>query len=211
MTSEPDVDLVLNAILCNSIQVRPIADYGWPNQIELAVVDAVLSIRARYGSRKLASSTGVIGRVEAYRESFGSDLDDLSVLVGRDRDQLQNLLGRQKGSGVLKVDLIQQVATNLLSVDVRHARNLNPKDARQKHAWTCCHGLGAVTWEYFGMLLGQSGVKADTMIRRFVASAVSTDEVDSRRAAAAIRGAANALQTEPHLLDHAIWAFQRLR
>lgn len=59
------------------------------------------------------------------------------------------------------------------------------------------------------MLLGRTGIKADTMIRRFVSRALSIESIDPRRAALAMEQAAEQLGTEPHLLDHAVWSFQR--
>lgn len=83
---------------------------GYPWNIELALLDAVLSIRARYGTWP---TTGVGRRVVAYRVLRGAAsppaeviCDDLAVLATFDRASLSDAVGRQKISGVSKVDAI---------------------------------------------------------------------------------------------------------
>ncbi len=84
---------------------------GWPDQVELALLDAVLSIRSRYGS----PTTGVRRRVQLYRQHRGGDrADDLTVLAGTDTGALATLLQtQQRTGGVLKADAIVQAAVRL--------------------------------------------------------------------------------------------------
>lgn len=58
------------------------------------------------------------------------------------------------------------------------------------------------------MLLGHPGVKADTMITRFVTAALDVPHVDAGRAHSAVSEAAFLLQVQPRDLDHAIWREQ---
>lgn len=67
-----------------------------------------------------------------------------------------------------------------------------------------------MTWEYFGMLLGKPGVKADTWICRFVERAVGRD-VSPREAKSLVMAAAGRLNADATHLDHAIWAYERQR
>jgi hypothetical protein len=60
----------------------------------------------------------------------------------------------------------------------------------------------------FTMLLGHPGVKADTMINRFVSDAIGVNAVDAERAHAAVTGAAQILDVQARDLDHAIWRYQ---
>ena len=50
---------------------------GWPGEIEAALIDAVFSIRARYGT----GENGVRGVVKRWRDERGDVLDDLRALA----------------------------------------------------------------------------------------------------------------------------------
>lgn len=86
----------------------PTADLAWPggylDQAELALIDAVLSIRARYGQ----PHNGVRGQVNRWRRYRGGAADELGVLAASDLRSV--LTNRQRISGVLKVDAITQAA-----------------------------------------------------------------------------------------------------
>ncbi|SDU17943.1 hypothetical protein [Jiangella alkaliphila] len=181
---------------------------GWPNQIEAALIDAVMSIRARYGQ----SHTGVRGAIFKWREQRGGRrrLDDLQALTAADPSRLTDVFGRQQLSGgALKGVAIVQAAQNLVDNKVRHAADVDPASARHKAAYTSVRGLGPVTWEYFLMLLGTPGVKADTWITRFVSEALDGRTVTSTEARALVIRVAEKLQVSPTLLDHAIWSHRR--
>ena len=72
-------------------------------------------------------------------------------------------------------------------------------------------------WHYLGILAGVEDIKADRMIRRFVAGAAGGSKfVSSADAYQAVHGAYRILKAEaPGLtlraLDHAIWNSQRRR
>lgn len=60
-----------------------------------------------------------------------------------------------------------------MSAGVVHAQNFLDADSEaMKRIYTSVSGLGWVTFEYFSKLLGVPGVKVDTMIARFVDSAL---------------------------------------
>lgn len=187
------------------IEAHVVNDYGWPGQIELALVDSVMSIRARYGT----DTSGVLGRVLRYRSSMERrPLDDLSELARLDPQELGGLLGSQRSARRLKSEVCLDVAQRLVDVGVSKSADLQPIDPAQKRAWIGTVGLGWVTWEYFTMLLGHPGVKADRMINRFVSHAVGVETIDARRAHAAVSGAAQILDVQARDLDHAIWRHQ---
>lgn len=127
-----------------------------------------------------------------------------------DESKLQELLNDQMISGRSKVTAIKEAAQNLIHVGVAHADNLDTRNSEQKRAYTSVHGLGAVTWEYFGMLLGKPGVKADTWICRFVERAIGCD-VSPQEARRLVMATAERVDTDPIHLDHAIWAYERQR
>lgn len=200
-----DVEDVARSVRDAGIEARVVTDYGWPGQIELALVDAVMSIRARYGT----PTSGVLGRVLRYRASVERrQLDDLSEFTRLAPENLQSLLGSQRTGGRLKSDVCLDVAQRLVEAGVSTSADIQVTSSEQKRAWTGTVGLGWITWEYFTMLLGHPGVKADTMINRFVAQAVGAESIDSRRAHAAVTGAAQILEVAGRDLDHAIWRHQ---
>jgi hypothetical protein len=187
---------------------------GWPNEVESALIDAVLSIRANYGS---SSSTGVRGAVRRYRDDVGGGaLNDLTRLAAYSPDQLETVLkNQQKTSGVSKAQAIVEAAHALVSAGVTKAEHVSPEE--HLSAYTRVHGLGKVTWEYFTMLLGHPGIKADTWITRWVSDAVGADrQLSSDHAHALLKRAAAELgigadSDLPNLtqLDHAIWNVAR--
>lgn len=200
-----DGDAVVRRVKATGVEAHVVTDYGWPAEIELALLDAVMSIRARYGT----STSGVLGRVLRYRSSTDRQpLDDLNSFASQDPDALRRLLGSQKSASRFKSDICIDVASRLIEAGVSKSSDLQVADPKQRQAWTGTRGLGGVTWEYFTMLLGHPGVKADTIITRFVAAALDLPQVSAGRAHAAVSEAAIQLQVQPRDLDHAIWRAQ---
>jgi hypothetical protein len=77
--------------------------------------------------------------------------------------------------------------------------------------WTTIRGQGSgLSWDYFLMLTGRPGVKADRMVRRFVADALSCDEQEISQADAhqLVTEAAGLLGLSVSQLDFAIWLYQ---
>lgn len=182
---------------------------GWPGQVEAALMDAVLSIRANYGQ----PHNGVRGAVRRWRAERGDvPLDDLNVLATQDPERLASVIdNRQKLSGgSLKCAAIVQAAQNLLDVGVRHAADLAEPTLDHKRAYTNVNGLGSVTWEYLLMLLGVPGVKADTWIVRFVNETLGRP-VSSAEARTVLLAAAKEVGVSTSALDHSIWNHMRSR
>ncbi|RIJ78405.1 hypothetical protein D1871_02945 [Nakamurella silvestris] len=108
---------------------------------------------------------------------------------------------------------IKEVAESLEYVDVRtmgdlHAVLASPDRTQVvRRSWLSVRGLGSASWDYLVMLAGEDGVKADTMICRFVATAVGEPAVAPHRAKAAVEGAALVFEVEQAKLDRAIWCF----
>lgn len=176
---------------------------GWPGEIEAALIDAVLSIRSRYGKKP---TTGVRGAVGRYREDRNEAvLDDLGALASYAPDQLQSVLrNRQKTGQVTKAQALVTAANVLSAAGIHHASDLDPTSTEHRTAYCSVRGLGPVTWTYFTMLLGQPGVKADTWIVRFVTGALRRPVAPSE-AEQLVTAAAAELGASPTVLDHAIW------
>lgn len=65
-------------------------------------------------------------------------------------------------------------------------------------------GLGPVTWDYFLMLVGHDGVKADTLVTRFVVEALGRRS-ESKEVARLVTKAAERMSMSVSALDHSIW------
>lgn len=125
------------------------------------------------------------------------------MLAAVDAQSLAEVLGnRQSTGGVLKAAAIVDAAGRLVSDGAVHAVDVD--EARHKSAYVGTKGLGPVTWSYFLMLLGHDGVKADTLVTRFVAQAVNR-EVSAEEVTELVTSVARELEVSPTVLDHAIW------
>lgn len=176
---------------------------GWPESIELALIDAVLSIRARYG---VTAETGVRGSLKRYQAaSQRPTWDDLRILADIEPTQLsETLANRQRTGRVLKAEAIVNCARRLSEVGVRHAVDVDRNSAEQKIAYCGTVGLGPVTWSYFLMLLGTDGVKPDTLVTRFVGETIGGNPGPDT-VAALVTAAAEQLEMSSSDLDHSIW------
>lgn len=182
---------------------------GWPGEIEAALIDAVLSIRARYGS----PTTGVRASVRRWRDAREAKrLDNLAQIVARSPEGLAETLGNHQRlyGGKLKSAAIIEAAQNLTDVGVLHADNLVADSPTHSLAYTTVKGLGPVTWSYFTMLLGSPGIKADTWIVRYVARSLDR-AVTSEEARQLLVGVAGRLQVNATALDYALWSHARKR
>lgn len=200
---------------------------GWPDQIELAVLDAVFSIRARFGKRAEdgRAATGVhrvLGNWRSHQK--GSDLDDLEALAefhGRPGRLAQVLKNDAKTSGRPKAEVAAEVAHSFISgegLTVRHANQFPDAGEDQKELrkrWVGTHGLGPVTWSYLCMLLGHPDVKADVMIRRYLQRVLGLGQPPSPKEAREIVTLAAKGLGKPEItatdLDHAIWSYEHRR
>ena len=115
-----------------------------------------------------------------------------------------------------KASLVQEAARKLVKVGRVFSRDdvaMSPSGEeyeRQKKAWTCVHGLGWVTFEYFRLLCGAETAKPDIMIHRWLTRALEHD-FDNRTALAMVKALAAELGREwkvevsPRAVDHTIW------
>lgn len=202
-----DLDLLLVAIAA-----IPMPWKEWPGgyeRMDLALVDAVMSIRFRYGRERNGSWTGARGavlRYEKHSEHITAS-KRMRHLADQDPVSLEKILNRQKvHAGKTKAFAIVEAANRFAAIGVTERAHLRPEDAEHREQYTGVSGLGPVTWEYFTMLLGHDGVKADTWITEFVGRAVQRG-VPSDDAGALVKEAAHKLGVDQKKLDHAIWSY----
>lgn len=182
---------------------------GWPGEIEAAVVDAVMSIRATYGR----PGTGVRAAVARWRAHRGGGLlDDLSRLAAVEPEFLADVLGnRQRLAGnALKTAGIVEAATRLVAVGARASADLRADSTEQREAVTGVTGLGPLTWGYLTLLLDVAHEPADARIVAFVGECVGR-ELPPGQAHDMLAKAAVELGTSPVGVTHAIWRHVRSR
>src|SRR5664279_1559288 len=122
---------------------------GWPDEIEAALIDAVFSIRARYGSRE--RKTGVYGAVVRWRAHRGEPADDLRILAQMSEDLLRGITNGAKSGRRRKADVVIDAAKALADVDVIHAQDFGTRQVAAREAYLSVNGCGPVTWSARGL------------------------------------------------------------
>lgn len=179
---------------------------GWVGELEAAVLDAVLSVRAAYGR----PDTGVRAAVERYRtHCTGDDLDDLDRLACTAPSALADVLANhQRLAGqTLKACAAVDVAGRLRDLDVRHAAALRADSAEHRRAVTGVTGLGPLTWDYLLLVVGAPDRPADPRLRRF-AERVLGCPVSEDALGVAVQHAADRLDLSVTALELALWRAQ---
>lgn len=181
---------------------------GWPDDIEAALIDAVFSVRARYGSRVEGKETGVYGAVTRWRDHRGGTADDLEVLAETDAEELRKHTNKGRSSRRSKAEIVIDAARALRDAGIRHASDFGPRQEEARRAYLSVRGCGHVTWNYFRMLLGYDDVKPDTWVMKFVQD-VLPDVNDREEAKKLVVAVSERLGVEAKRLDHAIWWYRR--
>lgn len=198
---------VLHDYVVETIGASPTAwPGGWPNEVEAALIDAVFSVRARYGSRE--RGTGVYGAVMRWRDFRNDEANDLQVLADVDEDQLRTLTNSGKINGRYKARVVMDAARALTSIGVVHASDVAARLPEARGAYLSVKGCGPVTWSYFRMLLGIDDVKPDTWLMRFVQDRLPHVR-STADASQLVTGVASRMNVSSTALDHAIWSYRR--
>lgn len=203
---EPESVDVLHAYVLETVGQDPVAwPGGWPDEIEAALIDAVFSVRARYGNRE--RKTGVFGAVTRWREHRGAQADDLGVLAATEPDMLRTITNNGKVAGRYKAQIVVDAATALVKVSVVTAEDFRHHQDLAKPAYLNVKGCGPVTWAYLRMLSEVDDVKADTWVMRFVNDRLPN--ASQEEAAALLKSVAQRMHVDARRLDHAVWAYRR--
>lgn len=189
---------------------------GWPGEISTSLVDAVYSIRAQY--RSGTPGRGVLNRLNSFRQAHKPVVNDLGKLIALGESAIESEMGVSRTSQRTKSSAVIEAARNLVELGIntgedfrRYAHDRGVEEL--KRAYVNVRGLGWVTFEYFSMLLGRPGVKADTMICRFVNTALTLHGLET-----VDRATARLLMTASHTrsglgatlshFDHGVWLYE---
>lgn len=189
---------------------------GWPGEIEAALLDAVFSARATYGT----PTSGVRRVVANWRAHRGGDLDDLDDLTAvaafvDTSDRLAEILGNRQrvpGNYTTKAEAAALAAAALVEAGVAGSARIG--DGRiAREALASVPGLGATTWETFVLQLGLVGPVALDTIRQFVTEAMGPGgtPVTETRALEVLADATEHLDVDPTALLGAVWRYGRSR
>ena len=199
---------------------------GWECRISVALIDAVFSMSARY---ETANGKGVGPRVIALAKDwkgFSNDpSDDLQLLIDRGEEPIRTAMGSGKVAPGREAERFKSMAVVeaaqkfvdlgiVSSKDLESVRKGTDDSAKKlKKAYIDIPGLGDVTFEYFLMLLGVPGVKADRMINRFVERSLGTDKGARERIIAAHEEWLKQDGNSASLIEfeHAIWRYESER
>ncbi|WP_218221842.1 hypothetical protein [Nesterenkonia sp. Act20] len=209
---KPNMTALLSAI--DSLPQEFFTAYrgGYPYSIGLALVDAVHSIRASYDSEH--PGRGVLNRVMQFRSDHPDAVDDLRVLAALDEHAIQKVMGEGKTSQRTKSGAVLDAARALTALDppiVRAADFTAGRREDARRAYTGVHGLGKVTFTYFAMHLGVPGVKADSLLTRFVARHAYGDESLKSASNQVVALVNQAYESRPQIaetlthFEHALW------
>ena len=207
-------DLALDTLGLPETWVEP---KGYRDSLAMSAIDAVYSLRAHY-----TGVVNVLDRYRALRRSEGADPyqdsgpDLLAVIeqAGGPESAASSIFNDAKAPGtkpaVLKsvalvnaVDALRRVGVTT-SAELRDATPARRSAA--KTAWLSVTGVGPVSWDYLEMNVGVQGVKADTMVIRFVTRAVNAPKpITVGRARTAVKDAADLIGVSYKALDHRIW------
>lgn len=201
---------------------------GWPDQISLALVDAVFSIGARY---ETTEGKGVLPRLQRLSKSWDEASQDprnsLMALTEYNEALIREFMGSGKvapGKSFEKYKSIAAIeaAQEIQKLGINSSEDLisywygsKKQQSDLRKAYTSVYGLGKVTFEYFLMLLGLPGVKADRMITRFVATAIGASSITAERAHSLIMDSyqESSIKHAVSLIsfEHGIWLYQSER
>jgi hypothetical protein len=199
------------------------APAGYPDSLALCLLDAIWSMGVKYG--------GVINVLDRYKSwltsaqrgspdrSASQLIDDIDAVGGGDAfAELVNNRGRTSTrNGILKAQAVRDAASNLVTVGIDSTIDLRTRsgDREVERAFKATRGQSSgISWHYLLILAGVEDIKADRMIRRFVAAAAVASTVTTADAYQAVHGAyciltADAPGLTLRALDHAIWNSQR--
>ena len=187
---------------------------GWEEQLGMALVDAVYSKQMLYKTKR---GKGLLPRLRAFKEKYPHAGVDLRELLNLSEADLQDILSHGVTNGRTKASAVLEAARSLVQLGVYTHEQYDHHNQAQRNAYLHVHGLGTVTHNYFGMLLGYPDTKPDTWIIRAVQRVADAESLDvsvdsklARTVVTQVHQRTNLGKTVTHM-DHAIWLTERER
>lgn len=193
--------------------------------VALAILDAIYSTGNRY--------TGVTNLVNRYRElraaegadpafDTASDLIEAIYRWGGVDEFVELTKNRWRTSSQQHAPYKAYAALEAAKVLAHHSietvmdatQRVKSRESRERSTiskqWMAITGQkSGLTWNYFLMLVGIPGVKADRMVIRFVTAALERQKnLSPKEASRLIEEVADVLGINYSHLDHAIWRYQ---
>lgn len=195
-----------------------LTDYkrGWTGKLPMAVMDAAYSQQTQYLT---AHGKGLLPNLHSFQQTHPEAAVNLRALLDVPAAEVAAIVGHGKTNGRTKASAVLEVARNLtgLTPPVYTAAVYDHHNEAHRRAYTSVHGLGKVTYNYLGMLLGYPDVKPDTWIiaavQRVADSAGIGIKVDANVACEVVTTAHEKTglgETITHF-DHAVWLAERAR
>lgn len=185
---------------------------GWEGQLGMALLDAVYSKQTLYRTKR---GKGLLPRLLAFHNKHEPARSDLRELLRLPETELKHILGNGVTNGRTKASAVLEAAKKLVSCSVYTHEQYDHSNSSHRRAYLGVHGLGPVTHNYFGMLLGYPDTKPDTWIIRAVqrvADAENLGSVVNSKLARTVVTEAHVItklgKTVTHM-DHAIWLTER--
>ena len=187
---------------------------GWEGQLGMALLDAVYSKQMLYKTKR---GKGLLPRLWAFKEKYPHAGLDLRELLKLSEANLQEVLGHGVTNGRTKASAVLEAAKNFVQLGVYTHDQYDHHNHEQADAYLQVHGLGQVTHNYFGMLLGYPDTKPDTWIIHAVQRVadaerlgVSVNSKLARTVVTEVHRRTKLGKTITHM-DHAIWLTERER
>lgn len=191
-----------------------------PDAIEAALLDAVFSARALYGS-PTTGVRAVLTRWQAHRgveHGQVEKLDDLGHLAAfaEDPEHLGSVLNNRQrvpGNQSTKAEAVAVAARELSAIGCTRAEHLAGADSNHveacRAAFVAVPGFGGRTWESFTIRSGILTTDSEAVVDEFLAEILTPDEVTSSDNVALIAETAELLGIPPEELTYRIWKSRR--
>ncbi len=213
-TSEPLVEAFIRDVRTIPEERFEVYQKGWEGHLGMALVDAIYSKQTRYKTKR---GKGLLPRLRTFQKKHASAGKDLRELAELSEQDLRLILGNGVTNGRSKASAVLEAASNLISLNVFTHQEYNHHQPDHRHAYIKVHGLGPVTHNYLGMLLGYPDTKPDVWIIRAVQRVAIAADINVVVKAELARD----VLTEAHRrtalgktvthMDHAVWLTERER
>lgn len=199
---------------------------GYPKSLALCVMDSIWSIGIRYsivegvldryltqiGLGGLTASQSCLEGPRAFLtwvDAQGASEPKGEWLA----DRLGNRNRTSSRGGVLKADAVIQACELLREEGIETPSELLDNQVRLEPFWRSrvTGQKSGISWKYLLMLAGQSGVKPDRMIHRFMTRIGAPPGVTLEQFVDQIVCAVNLPAIDARVVDHRIWTIERSR